>query len=349
MEPWILVVGFGEPPEPDESAVRRYLERIFLENMAIEGDMPESVARERAIELAERRAPGLIEEYEAIGGSPLQGHLEAHADRLRNELGERDLDAEVATATQYFEPTISGALEEIAAVGPDRLVVLPMYPLCGPSTTVAAISSVDETLDDIDGWDPSLAPIGGWHRHPRYNRLRAANVRRYVTEHDIDLHDDAVELVFSAHGTPLHYLDAGSRYDQYVEEYCEAQAALLDLDEYTLGYQNHGSRGIEWTEPDIETAIETVDADHVVVEPISFIHEQSETLSELDIELAEEAEAAGLAFDRVPVPHDDPALAEVLADLTEPAVAGFADDYYGFRACQCAETPGTRCLCAPFS
>lgn len=347
MDAWILAVGFGEPPEPDEGDVIRYLEQIFLDNMEIEGDLPESAARERASELAKRRTPGLIAEYEAIGGSPMQAHLAGHADRLAAALDQRGHEATVSIATQYFEPTIDAAVGEAAAAGAEQLVVLPMYPLCGPSTTVAAIASVASAVDGVAGWDPTLSPIGGWHRHPRYNRLRADNIRRFVDDRELDLHDDGVELVFSAHGTPIHYLEGGSRYDRYVEEYCDAQARLLGVEDYTLGYQNHEARGVEWTEPDIETAIERIEAEAVVLEPVSFIHEQSETVSELDIELAEEAAEAGLAFHRVPVPHDDPELADVFADLVEPAIAGFDDDYYGFRACQCATTPGTRCLCAP--
>lgn len=348
MDPMILVVGFGEPPEPEPAAVRTYLERIFLENMPIEGDMPAEAARSRAKELADRRAPGLIEEYEAIGGSPMQAHLRGHADRLADELTDRRLAADVAVATQYFEPSIPEAVAAAADTGYEQVVVLPMYPLCGPSTTVASIASVASAVDEIDGWEPTVTPIGGWHRHPRYNRLRAEQVRRTADERGIDLDDDRVELVFSAHGTPVHYLEEGSRYDQYVDEYCAAQAGLLGIDGFTLGYQNHEARGVEWTQPDVEEVVQTLDADHILVDPVSFVHEQSETLSELDIELAEDAEAAGLSFDRVPIPHDDPAFAGVLADLVEPFVVGFDGDYYGFRPCQCATTPGTRCLCAPF-
>lgn len=348
MDQLILAVGFGEPPEPDPTAARTYLEQIFLENMSIEGDMPDAVAAERARELADRRVPGLIEEYEAIGGSPMQAHLHEHADRLAEALVDRGLDAGVSVATQYFEPSIPEAVEEAHAAGIEHLIVLPVYPLCGPSTTVASITTVADEIAAIDGWDPKLSPIGGWHRHPGYNRLRVAQIQQYANERDIDLTDDDVELVFSAHGTPLHYLESGSRYDQYVEEYCDTQAALLGLEDYTLGFQNHGSRGVEWTEPDIEEAIESVDGEHIVVDPISFIHEQSETLSELDIDLKADAADLGLTFDRVPVPHDTPALGAVLADLVEPFVAGFDDTYYGFRDCECATTPGTRCLCAPF-
>ncbi|MFP4591017.1 MAG: ferrochelatase [Halobacteriales archaeon] len=346
MDPCVLAIGFGEPAEPDPAAVRAYLEGIFLDNMAIEGDVPEDAAAARASELADARAPGLLEEYEAIGGSPLGDHLEAHARRLEAELRGRGHDVPVHVATQYFRPSIESAVEAVHSAGRDHVVGLPMYPLCGPSTTVRALSSLAAAIDTVDGWDPALTPIAGWHRHPRYNRLRAANVRAVAEARDLDLGGD-VELVFSAHGTPLSYLEAGSRYDTYVEEYCEVQARLLGLEAYTLGFQNHESRGVEWTEPDVETALASVEADGVLVEPVSFIHEQSETISELDVELAEHAEDLGLAFDRVPVPHDDPELAGVLADLVEPAVAGFDDTYYGLRACRCADTPGTRCLCGP--
>lgn len=341
----VLTVGFGEPSTPDPNVVQEYLEGIFLRNMSIEGDMPEATARERAETLASRRMPGLVAEYEAIGGSPLQAQLEAYTGRLDDELGRRGYDVTTTMATQYHSPTIGEVVATAATDGIDHLVILPMYPLCGPSTTVAAIADVAQRVETIDDWTPTLSPIGGWHRHQRYNRLRAEHTKSVLDDRGIDLGDPTVELLFSAHGTPVHYLEQGSRYDRYVEEYCEVQSSMLGIDTYSLGFQNHESRGVEWTTPSIETAIEHIEADHVVVEAISFIHEQSETLSELDEELAEEAAELDLAFDRVPIPHDHPAMASVLADLVEPAIAGFDGTYVGFRDCQCVNTAGARCLC----
>lgn len=349
MDAAVIAIGFGEPDEPDRDAVEAYLERIFFENMDIEDDVPAKAASERAQTLARRRAPGLLEEYEAIGGSPLGEHLVAHVDRLQAELERRGMAVRTHVGTQFYQPTIEQAVEETAAVHPSTVAILPMYPLCGPSTTVKAIGATAEAIDAYDDWDPSTIPIGGWHRHQLYNRLRAENLMTVLNERGVTLHDDDTELVFSAHGTPVSYLEAGSRYDRYVEEYCEAQAALLGVSSYTLGYQNHGSRGVEWTQPDLEDAIEMIDATRLVVEPISFIHEQSETLFELEVELADEAAELGKEVVRIPIPHDDERLAAVLADLVEPAVAGFNDEYYGFRPCQCSNTPGTRCLCAPLS
>ncbi len=347
MDAAVIAIGFGEPPRPDRDLVETYLERIFFANMAIEGEMPEPAARERAQELASERAPGLMSEYEAIGGSPLMDHLEGHRQRLETELEDRGLEVEAFLGTQFFDPTIEDAVADAATRSADTVIGLPVYPLCGPSTTVAALETFTAAVTDQPGWEPTVHTIGGWHRHPRYNRLRAAKTRATAGEHGYSVTDPNVELVFSAHGTPISYLEEGSRYDRYVDEYCEAQAALLGAETYTLGFQNHESRGVEWTEPDIETAIEGVTADTIVVDPVSFVHEQSETLAELDDDLAAEAAELGLEFIRVPVPHDEPGIGGVLADLVEPYVAGFAGEYYGHRPCQCATTDGTRCLCAP--
>ncbi|PSQ42643.1 ferrochelatase [Halobacteriales archaeon SW_7_68_16] len=343
----IALLNFGEPPTPDRGPVVDYLTRIFLNNADLEEYDSEAAARERSRQLAERRAPGLIEEYEAIGGSPLNEQSEAQADRLAATLDDRGIDAEVYLGMQFTEPFIEGIPERARADGVDHLVGLPIFPLCGPSTNVAANDDLEAAIAATERFDPEFEPITGWHKHPRYTRLRVENVRSFVDDAGVDLHDDDTELVFSAHGTPTYYLDEGSRYDVYVDEFCEATAGLLGVDSYTLGFQNHENRDIEWTGPEVEDAIEDVDAERIVVEPISFMHEQSETLSELDEELREEASDLGLEFHRVPVPHDDPRFGEVLADLVEPFLAGFDPGYYQFRQCQCRDVPGTMCLNAP--
>ena len=344
----IALLNFGEPAEPDRDAVVPYLERIFFANADVEGeDTTEDEARERARQLAERRAPGLVEEYEDIGGSPLTEQAEAQADALAAELDDRGYDARTYYGTQFADPSVADAVDEARADGVDRLVGLPIYPLCGPSTTVDSLYDLEDAVADRD-WDVPVDEVTGWHRHPLYNRLRVDNVREFAEREGVALDDPGTRVVFSAHGTPTYYLDRGSRYDVYVREYCENVAKMLGVESYDLGYQNHSNRDIPWTEPEVEDVVGDADADRVVVEPVSFMHEQSETLSELDVELREEAEDAGLGFHRVPVPHDDDRFAAVLADLAEPFVSGFDPEYYQLRRCQCKDTPGTMCLNAPF-
>lgn len=340
----VVLLNFGEPTTPDRDAVVPYLTRIFLDNADLEDYDTEADARERAQELAQRRAPGLIEEYDAIGGSPLQHQSESQATALADELDARGDAVDTYVAYQFTTPLIEDVVEDLHADGIDHVIGLPIYPLCGPSTSVAANDDLATAIADTPDWNPAVDHITGWHPHPTYNRIRVDNIADYTDAEGVDLHEPGTRLVFSAHGTPCHYLEAGSRYDQYVEEWCEAMAALLDLDTYDIGYQNHENRDVPWTEPDIDDLIAAIDADRVVVEPVSFMHEQSETLSELDIELADVAAEHGLDFHRVPVPHDDDRFPTVLADLVEPFVTGLDPGYYQYRQCDCRDEPGTMCL-----
>ncbi|NUB93715.1 ferrochelatase [Haloterrigena sp. SYSU A121-1] len=342
MSTGIAVLNFGEPSEPDRDAVVDYLERIFLANMEIEGETTPEAARERAHSLAERRVPALIEEYEAIGGSPLNAHAETQAERLESELVARGHDVTTYNGFQFTEPFVEDAATAAAEDGVSNVIGLPLYPLCGPSTTVQALEDLSAAVDDLD-WSPEYHEITGWHTHSAYLRLRADAIRDTLEQNGLELGADT-RLVFSAHGTPQYYLEEGSRYAQYVDEYAEIVNRMLGDPGYELGYQNHENRDVEWTEPDVESVVENLDAERVVVDPVSFMHEQSETLSELDLELREEAEERGLGFFRVPVPYDDDRFIELLADLVEPFVADFDPEYYGFQSCTCRDSPNAMCL-----
>lgn len=338
----IVLLNFGEPEEPTTEAVVPFLERIFLRNSPIEGLEPDA-ARSRARQLAERRAPGLVADYARIGGSPLAPQARAQATALRKELASRGHVVETAVGMQFTAPTIPDTVERLLDEGFDRLIGLPIYPLCGFSTNVAALAEMREAIEER-GAGTEVHEINGWHAHPDYLDLWADAIARFARERDLDLRAADTELYFSAHGTPTKYLDQGSRYDLYVEDFCDEVARRLDVDRYALGYQNHANRGVAWTEPGNEERIREVTAARVVVAPISFMHEQSETLAELDIDFREEAEELGLEFHRVPVPHDDPAFAPVLADLVMPVLEGADLKTAGFGACRCRPAPGAVCL-----
>lgn len=344
MKTAVLTLNFGEPVEATPEHVIPFLERIFYTNRSLENQQTEEERRARSRELAERRAPGLIHEYQEIGGSPLNAQAEAHARALAAELERRGLGSTVYSAYQYTAPLIADVVRQAREDGVTHLVGLPVYPLCGHSTNVASLNDVQGAIDEL-GWAARFRGITGWHRHPDYLRLRADAIRRMAEEADADLRDPRTRLIFSAHGTPTKYLDEGSGYARYVDEFCDEIAELLDVDDWLLGFQNHSNRGVEWTQPDVEKVVRDVDADTVIVDPVSFMHEQSETLAELDDELREEAESRGLAFHRVPVPHDDPRFIGVLADLVEPFITG-EDSPVGlqFGACRCRPEPGTWCL-----
>ncbi|HEX7050886.1 MAG TPA: ferrochelatase [Longimicrobiales bacterium] len=345
----IILLNFGEPEDATLEEVTAFLERIFAANMSLEGELAPAAARARIRRLAEERAPGLIAEYEAIGGSPLNRQAREQGDALVTELRRRGHEVRSYVGHQFTEPLIATAVRRAREDGVERLIGLPVYPLCGPSTTIAALAELRRALDAL-AWDVPLAEVGGWHGHPLYAQLRADGILETARAAGLELTDPRVRLVFSVHGTPLKYIEEGSRYVSYAEASCAAVAAAAGVADYEVGYQNHTNRPVAWTQPDIEAVIERIDAEHVIVVPISFMHEQSETLAELDHELREAAEARGLGFHRVPVPHADPRVAEVLADVVEPLVAEAVERRPAAgpallrlpRACRCR--PGAVCM-----
>ncbi|HKK07365.1 MAG TPA: ferrochelatase [Gemmatimonadota bacterium] len=347
MKTAVLLLNFGEPAHPVEEEVVPYLERIFLRNASLE-DHDEEGRRRRSRELARRRAPGLIEEYRAIGGSPLAEQAHAQAEALEAELRRRGHEARVHVGMQFTDPSIPEAVARAREAGADRIVGLPVYPLCGRSTTVAALEEMASAMEEAD-WAVPRRELTGWHRHPDYLQLRADAIRRCAAEAGVDVSAPGGRLVFSAHGTPLRYLDDGTRYDLYVGDYCRSVASLLGVDAWSLGFQNHGNRSIPWTEPEIDDVIRGLEgrAERVVVDAASFMHEQSETLSELDLELREVAGESGLDFHRVPVPHDDPGFAVLLADLVEASLGEGPLSEGGAVApgpCRCRAVPEAACL-----
>lgn len=336
----VVLVNFGEPVDTSLTAVESYLERIFLQNVDLEEHRADA-ALDRARELAATRAPGLVREYERIGGSPLNAQADAQAKSLAVVLKARGRDALTYSAFQFTEPSIESTIHRSRSEGVERLIVLPVYPLCGRSTTVAAIERARAAVD-AGGWDVPLVSVSGWHHDPAYGALRAKGIRRFASERGLDLHADDTLLYFSVHGTPIKYLDEGNRYDRYVEEHTRDLAARLGVSErYAVGFQNHSNRRIEWTRPDNEALIEELVERRLLVVPISFMHEQSETLAELDQELREHAEGLGKELHRVPVPHDDADFIHYLAELLERVCDESEPD--GLSRCRCCPLSGTWC------
>jgi protoporphyrin/coproporphyrin ferrochelatase len=338
----VLVINFGEPAEPTLETVRTYLERIFLQNMSLEHHLSDDAVHRRMRQLAESRAPGLVEEYQAIGGSPLNAQAVVRAQALHGLLEARGWDVRTYAAFQFTEPFIDEVVARARADGVETLVALPVYPLCGHSTTVAALDAVQRSLDDL-GWAPEFVAISGWHDEPGYLSMRVDHIRAYLEREGLDLQDPDTILYFSAHGTPVKYLDDGSRYDRYVEEHCRTLARALGHVRYAVGFQNHANRGIVWTRPDNEDRIETLTEKRLVVDAVSFLHEQSETLAELDHELREFVEGLGKEMYRIPVPHDDARVPVLLADLVARALAAHGGESTNLSQCRCRAVADTWC------
>ena len=106
-------------------------------------------------------------------------------------------------------------------------------------------------------------------------------------------------MLFSAHGLPEKIVKAGDPYPEQCARTAEAIAKSLSLNasDWTLCYQSRVGP-LKWIGPSTDDEIRRAGRDKVpvVVVPIAFVSEHSETLVELDIEYRHMAEREGVPF-----------------------------------------------------
>jgi ferrochelatase len=152
-------------------------------------------------------------------------------------------------------------------------------------------------------------------------------------------------LLLSAHGLPKNVIADGDPYQWQVEQTARALVDALGIEglDWRICYQSRvGPR--KWLEPatDAEIARAGKDGKGVVVAPIAFVSEHSETLVELDIEYEKLARASGVPdYRRAATVGADPDFIAGLAGLVRKAVAmGGTINAAGHRAC-----PAQFCRC----
>jgi ferrochelatase len=126
-------------------------------------------------------------------------------------------------------------------------------------------------------------------------------------------------VLFSAHGLPKKIVETGDPYQSQVEMTVGAVVEALgekDLD-WQVCYQSRVGP-LEWIGPSTEEEIKRAGAEGkgLIVVPVAFVSEHSETLVELDIEYAELAARAGVKdYLRAATVRDHPEFIAALAGL----------------------------------
>jgi ferrochelatase len=131
-------------------------------------------------------------------------------------------------------------------------------------------------------------------------------------------------VLFSAHGLPKRVIDKGDPYQWQVERTVEAVVAKLQPQRFEsqICYQSRVGP-LEWIGPATDAEVRRAGADGkgVIVVPVAFVSEHSETLVELDIEYHKLAEEAGVPdYIRVPTVRTHPAFIGALLSLVITAL-----------------------------
>lgn len=312
----VVLYNLGGPDGPDD--VRPFLFNLFNDPMIIGAPGPIRWALAQLI--SRRRAPIAREIYANIGGgSPLLPNTRAQAEALEavlNENGGEEFTCHVAM--RYWHPFVEETMDAVIAAKPDRIVLLPLYPQFS-TTTVGSVMRVWNRAAAKRGLDIPVTALCCYPTDPGF----VAGVAGLVADAIAQIPGGKpYRLLFSAHGLPKKIVEAGDPYQWQVEQTSAAVVDALDpavskdLD-WLCCYQSRVGP-LEWIGPSTEEEIVRAGADGVglVIVPIAFVSEHSETLVELDIEYRELADDAGVAdYIRVPTVGTNPAFIEGLARL----------------------------------
>jgi ferrochelatase len=319
----VILYNLGGPDGPDD--VRPFLFNLFNDPMIIGAPAP--IRWLLAQVISRKRAPIAREIYAHIGGgSPLLANTRAQADAVEAALNAGgDESYKCFVAMRYWHPMCDAVMKEVIEAQPDRIVLLPLYPQFS-TTTVGSMMRVWERAARKQKLDIPVTALCCYPTDPGFIGAVSGLLASALEGVSRDTKD--VRVLFSAHGLPKQIVEGGDPYQSQVEQTAAAVMAKLGQElDWLCCYQSRVGP-LEWIGPSTDDEIERAGADgkSVVIVPIAFVSEHSETLVELDIEYRDLAEKAGVtAYVRVTTVGTAPAFIDGLADLVRANIAAGCD------------------------
>ncbi len=235
----------------------------------------------------------VLDRYRLIGGSsPLNRITGEQAAALEAALGP---DYLCAPAFRYMPPFIVETLDDMAAKGPARILVL----LLSPFFTSVTVGNYIDTAREHLAKHPLAVPVDfvhSWYKEPLF-------IESWVEAIRGDSSDERAFTLFSAHSLPLRF--GAEPYRGQIEATVELVAGRAGIGgNRALGWQSIPEKAAEpWFTPTVEERIDAIARagfTRLVQVPIGFTADHIETLYDIDITHRRYAEEKGLSFRRVP-------------------------------------------------
>lgn len=314
----VLLVNLGTPDAPTAPALRRYLAEFLADPRVVETPrwLWWLILHGVILRIRPGRSARAYARVWTSEGSPLMNNSRALQQALQAALEDNDAMPRVELAMRYGNPSIDDTLQGMLADGIDRLLVLPLYPQYSATTTASVFDGVANCLAGVRHV-PELHMVSSYHLDPAYLRALAQSVESHWQRAG-----RSELLIFSFHGIPQRYADAGDPYPEECAATAAAVAQLLGLDksQWRLCFQSRFGRE-PWLQPYLDITLQELAAGEVrnvaVICP-GFAADCLETLEEIDMENRQRFLAAGgESFHYIPALNADPAHVDALRSLTD--------------------------------
>lgn len=295
----LLLLSFGGPEGPEQVMP-------FLEN----------VTRGRGI--PRERLEAVAEHYLHFGGvSPINGINRALIEQI-----EAVTDLPVYFGNRNWEPYVEDTVAAMRDNGVRRAAVFSTSAWGGYSGCAQYQEDITRARAAVGESAPELVKLRQYFDHPLFVRMFADAISDAAATLPEDLRAGA-RLVFTAHSIPLR---AASRcgtdlYERQVRYASQLVAAAAGYQDFDVVWQSRsGPPQVPWLEPDVGDHLDILVGQGikaVIACPIGFVADHIEVVWDLDNELAEQAEAAGVALARASTPNAQRRFAELVVGLID--------------------------------
>lgn len=295
----IILFNLGGPDNLD--SVKPFLRNLFSDPAIISAPLP--IRKFLAWFISNRRAKYSRAIYSKIGGgSPIRLETEKQARALEDTLSDLG-EVRAFPCMRYWYPFSDLVAKSVAEFNPDEVVLLPLYPQFSSTTTASSINDWQRAAGEFGLTKPQKVVCCYANNSGFISGIADLTIPLLRSAQEAG----PVRLLLSAHGLPKKIIARGDPYEWQVEETSKAIIEALgdkgftDLD-WQVCYQSRVGP-LEWIGPATEESIVNAgrEGKGVVLAPIAFVSEHSETLVELDIDYRELAEKNGIShYARVP-------------------------------------------------
>ena len=296
MKKAIILFNLGGPDKLDN--VEPFLFNLFNDPAIL--NLPTFFRYPLAKLISNRRAPTAKKIYQELGGSsPILKLTEEQSEALELKLNNDDNSCEYKcfVVMRCWHPRAKNVIKDVKNYNPDEVVLMPLYPQYSAATSGSSIKEWKDICKK-NNFQTKTSTICCYptdvnfiSAHKNEITKKISNLKNY-------------KLIFSAHGLPEKNIKKGDPYQWQVEQSVSKIVESLKIEnlDWILSYQSRVGP-LKWIGPSTEDIIieNSKLEKHIVLVPIAFVSEHSETLVELDIEYKELADKNGCKnYTRVP-------------------------------------------------
>ena len=311
MKKAVILFNLGGPDKLEN--VEPFLFNLFNDPAIL--NLPSFFRYPLAKLIANRRAPTAKKIYSELGGSsPILKLTKEQAIALELKLNKADSASEYKCfiVMRCWHPRAENVIKDVINYNPDEIILMPLYPQYSAATSGSSIKEWNDVC-----------------LKNNFN-VKTSTICCYPTDENFVLaHKDEIikkinnlknfKLIFSAHGLPEKNIKKGDPYQWQVEQSVAKIVKALNIEnlDWILSYQSRVGP-LRWIGPSTEDIIieNSKLGKHIVLVPIAFVSEHSETLVELDIEYKELADKNGCKnYLRVPALGTNTNYIKAMSDL----------------------------------